>query len=87
VTPPPTETRRRIKDRELPVTIKRICVCEPSHYVSEAESIANADFIVLACNSHEAMLAALKGVLRVADRKTVEFDAAGAAINLAEAKT
>lgn len=34
----------------------------------------------------DALLSALKGVVRVADRKTVEFDAARAAIAAAEGK-
>lgn len=41
---------------------------------------ANAEFIVLACNNHDALVKALEGVIRVADRKTVEFDAARAAL-------
>jgi len=44
---------------------------------------ANAEFIVLAVNAHYAMVEALKGVIRVADRATVEFDAAKAALKLA----
>jgi hypothetical protein len=31
-------------------------------------------------NAHDALVAALEGVIRVADRKTVEFDAAHAAL-------
>jgi hypothetical protein len=38
------------------------------------------------CGEAEEMLAALKGVVRVADRKTAEFDAARAAIAKAEGK-
>lgn len=52
----------------------------------DTELDANAAFIVRACNAHEALVAALKGVLRVADRKTDEFDAARAALRLAEGK-
>lgn len=45
-----------------------------------------ADDLVRMVNSHKAMLDALKGVVRVADRKTDEFDAARAAIAMAEGK-
>ncbi|MDB5490323.1 MAG: hypothetical protein JWO78_172 [Micavibrio sp.] len=41
---------------------------------------ANAQFIALACNAHDDLVKALEGVIRVADRKTVEFDAARAAL-------
>jgi hypothetical protein len=40
----------------------------------------NAEFIVRACNSFDDLVMALQGVLRVADRKTDEFDAARAAL-------
>lgn len=50
-------------------------------YVQMArDDYENANLIVAAPD----MLAALKGVLRVADRKTAEFDAARAAIARAE---
>jgi hypothetical protein len=45
---------------------------------------ANAARIALTWNCHDDLLAALKGVLRVADRATDEFDAARAAIAKAE---
>jgi hypothetical protein len=44
--------------------------------ISKEEAIANA---TLCAGAHD-LLEALKGVLRVADRKTAEFDAARAAI-------
>jgi hypothetical protein len=56
-----------------------------SHYPSEIAQ-ANREFIVRAVNNHEALLSALKGVVRVADRKTDEFDAARAAIANAESE-
>lgn len=45
-----------------------------------------ADIIVKAVNTFPDLLAALKGVVRVADRATVEFDAARAAIAKAEGR-
>jgi hypothetical protein len=50
------------------------------------QALVNAEFIVRACNSHYELLEALRGVVRVADRSTVEFDAARAAIAKAEGK-
>lgn len=47
---------------------------------AKAETAANAKLITAATD----MLEALKGVLRVADRATVEFDAARAAVAKAE---
>lgn len=44
----------------------------------------NARDVVTACNLHAELVAALKGVVAVADRRTVEFDAARAAIAKAE---
>jgi hypothetical protein len=49
---------------------------EPTPYPVEANA-------ALICAAPD-LLAALKGVIRVADRKTVEFDAARAAITKAE---
>lgn len=55
--------------------------CSCNHTCRETdEQIANARLIAAAPD----LLAALKGVLRIADRKTVEFDAARAAIAKAE---
>jgi hypothetical protein len=48
-------------------------------YISKEEAIANATL----CAGAPDLLEALKGVLRVADRKTAEFDAARAAISKA----
>lgn len=45
---------------------------------------ANVEFIVRAVNCHEELIEALKAVVAVADRKTVEFDQARAAIAKAE---
>lgn len=53
-------------------------------YFDKKRKDANAEFIVRACNVHDDLVAALEGVIRIADRKTVEFDAAHAA--LAKAK-
>lgn len=50
------------------------------------EQHANAELIVRAVNNHQALIDALKGVVRVADRKTVEFDAAREAIARAEGR-
>jgi hypothetical protein len=47
---------------------------------------ANAAFIVRACNAHYDLLEALKAVVKIADRKTKEFDDARAAIAKAEGK-
>lgn len=52
--------------------------------VGTAEDYANAAFIVRAVNAHAALVEALEAVISVADRKTVEFDLARAA--LAKAK-
>ena len=41
---------------------------------------ANATFIVRAVNNHAALVEALEAVIRVADRATVEFDMARAAL-------
>ncbi len=46
----------------------------------KAAQVARADYVITATNSHRAMVEALKGVIRVADRKTAEFDAAKAAL-------
>ena len=46
---------------------------------------ANAAFIVKAANCHDELVAALQGVLRVANRQTTEFHAARAAIARATA--
>lgn len=51
-----------------------------------AAQIANAAFIVRAANSHDELVAALKAVISVADRKTVEFDMARAALAKAESR-
>lgn len=53
----------------------RVCTVA-GHGVSKEENDANARLIAAAPE----LLEALEGVLRVADRKTVEFDAARAAI-------
>lgn len=47
----------------------------------------DAAFIVRACNAHDSLVAALEGVIRVADRKTDEFDAARAALKLARGES
>jgi hypothetical protein len=47
--------------------------------ISKDEAVANATL----CDAAHDLLAALKGVLRVADRKTAEFDAARDAISKA----
>lgn len=57
------------------IAIADIYCAEPG-----SEQEANAEFIVRAWNSFDDLLAALQGVLRVADRATDEFDAARAAI-------
>jgi hypothetical protein len=44
-----------------------------------------ADEIAVLKARHDELLAALKGVVRVADRKTIEFDAARVAIAKSEA--
>lgn len=49
------------------------------------DSAEKANRIVAAMNCHADLLAALEGVVRVADRATVEFDAARAAIAKAKA--
>lgn len=41
---------------------------------------ANAELIASAVNNHEALIQALEAVVRVADRATVEFDMARAAL-------
>lgn len=46
--------------------------------------LENAEFLIKAANSHEALVEALEGVLRVADRATAEFDAVRAALALAK---
>jgi hypothetical protein len=46
---------------------------------------ANAKFIARACNVHDELLAVLKEVVAIADRKTDLFDKARAAIAKAEA--
>lgn len=53
------------------------------HLRKAKDADANAAQSVIAWNSYDAMRAALEGVIRVADRKTVEFDAARAALRLA----
>ena len=55
---------------------RAICVVTGSRKLGDVERKANAVLIAAAPD----MLAALQGVLRVADRKTDEFDAAHAAI-------
>lgn len=59
-----------------------------------ADNQANAAFIVQACNAFDAdraliadLVKALEGVIRVADRKTVEFAAARAALTRAGGNT
>lgn len=52
--------------------------------VSGISAKKKAAFIARACNAHEALVEALKGVIKVADRKTAEFDAAKSAIKLSE---
>ncbi len=51
VTPPSEEAMRRIEAREFPVTSKRVCVCEPSHYMSQEECEANARRIAACVNA------------------------------------
>lgn len=57
--------------------------CAAVPHTREQEHEANARLIAAAPD----LLAALKGVLRVADRKTDEFDAARAAIIRAEGRS
>ena len=52
---------------------------------SDLQAHTDAAHIVLCVNAHDDMLKALQGVLRVADRKTDEFDAARPAIAKATA--
>jgi hypothetical protein len=61
----------------LPTRYRRVITVEGT---SAGEADANARLVAAAPE----LLAALKGVLRVADRKTDEFDAARAAIAKAE---
>lgn len=53
-------------------------------WIAKGVGLDDAALIVRAVNCHDEMLAALKGVLRVADRATPEFYAARAAIARAE---
>ncbi len=39
------------------VTFRRVCVSEPSCYMTEEECAANAEFIALACNAHAGLVA------------------------------
>lgn len=45
------ESMRRIKAGEMPFTSIRICICEPSHYLSQEAAEADAEFIALARNA------------------------------------
>ena len=51
------------------------------------EARANSEFIVKAVNCHDDLVAALKAVVAVADRNTVEFAMARAALAKADAGT
>lgn len=55
------------------------------HLIAESITTENCEHIVRCVNSHEALVKALQGVIRVADRATVEFDAAKAALAAAGA--
>jgi hypothetical protein len=60
-----------------------IATCHEGDADEVLDCSANAAHIVKCVNSHDALVEALKGVIRVADRATVEFDAAKAALKLA----
>jgi hypothetical protein len=47
------------------ITFRRVAVCEPSYYMSDAECEANAEFIVRAVNSHYQLLEACKSLLPI----------------------
>ncbi len=58
-----------------------------SESVCDVIDVRNAAFIVRACNNFDELVEALEGVIRVADRATVEFDAARAAVAKARGRT
>lgn len=63
VTPPPKDTMKRIQARQA-VTSRRIALLEASHYIGHDQCVANAEFIVLAANTHDDLVAALQQALR-----------------------
>ena len=69
VTPPPAESRKRIKDmiagKSKPFTCRRIARLEASHYTPHDVCVANAAFIVRAVNAHDDLLAACKNAMEV----------------------
>jgi hypothetical protein len=70
------------KAREL--RAPKSVVLRPENGRGELEGVMVSDADARLIAAAPALLAALKGVLRVADRKTAEFDAARAAIAAAE---
>lgn len=69
-----------------------LVVCEPqkgdgSIIEQHAAAAARMAHIVRAANCHAKLVEALEGVIRVADRATVEFDAARAAVAEAKGQT
>ncbi len=62
--------------------------CDPDEYGSncwDEQGRQDFEFISRAANSHDELVAALRGVIAVADRNTAEFDAARAALSRATA--
>lgn len=64
-----------------------IASCPRPQEGSTFDCNASAAFITLACNSHDDLVKALEGVIRIADRATDEFDAARAALAKARGET
>jgi hypothetical protein len=59
-------------------------IADHDGHVATFEYAEDAAYAMRACNSYPDLVAALKGVIRVADRATDEFDAARAALAKAE---
>lgn len=49
-------------------TFKKVCITDNDCYSSTEECAANAEFIVLACNAHDALVDALEHLTRTACR-------------------
>lgn len=90
-TPGPWATKEGDRSRREMSLIAKACdadfiigyaICEAQNKEQREEDLANARLIAAAPD----LLSALQGVLRIADRKTAEFDAARAAIAKAEGK-
>jgi len=76
----------RVKNDEMTFPPEIGDVGASKHWFDEETMDANAAFIVLAVNSHEALLSALKEVVAISDRKHDAWDRAKAAIKAGEGK-